>query len=694
MNDEIIEIFDHDDAEEKLVVTEYEQHAFTITPLDESIIKKAVNADEQAFEKVFMGTYRYVFAIARKYLKNDQDIYDAIQDTYTRVYKGLHRLESVSSFYPWLYRIATNCAKDVLTNSNQDIITSFDNETNLVDENSNDSADVCADVTEVLKQLPPEQAELLIRVYYDKMRVAEIARMQGVPVTTVHNRLKSAKKNLKELLKIRGIDKPIYSGEFVSMISIALRNAIGTELLSMAVAEEILHNITGSKNKKGAFVVSIFARKMRNKAVKNIAAILLLTVFLTTALVFLIVGIIIKSSYKGGEITNNASVDSQLSEYTSSTEYNTSLNDSVSSDDPIISDTTSSNVSTDTYASSSNDSAPPPPTVNLPSSSTSDTEQEKQVKFLASFKTDENFGTFAENGYLDIATSDDCIYFATGSIYILEPSRSSYHSYSSNYEFGDLYGESGCFLNVFEKKVYWINQNSESQFVLNRCKLDRDASEHYYKIFDEFDCTFLINMLVANDGIYFLAGTNGEDSATLYRTDFDFNIKDTISGVADFALINDKIYYLHGKGNYGLLYMADRATFGNKTCVSPDNLNYGGLSTIGEFLVLDPTNPHGHSQYKDSTDCIVIDTIAGKIVRTISVKKGDTFTVNDASDFNGGTVVYTHNGENMALNITSGEITKFLPPLGTMCGERNFYTQYVFVLYSCDINYENITGHY
>ena len=60
---------------------------FTVTPVENSVIEKAVKGDSDSFEKLFMGTYRYVFAAVRKYLKNDQDAYDAIQETYTRVYK-------------------------------------------------------------------------------------------------------------------------------------------------------------------------------------------------------------------------------------------------------------------------------------------------------------------------------------------------------------------------------------------------------------------------------------------------------------------------------------------------------------------------------------------------------------------------------------------------------------------------------
>ena len=261
-----------------------------IAPVEEAVIQLAIKGDAQAFEKLFMGTYRYVFSVVRHYLKNDQDAYDAIQNTYTRVYKGLHHLKNIDSFYPWLHRIAENCSKDVLAQNGiyYDADTINDD---ISEDDKTEEKDVTYDIAEVLKQLPDEQRELLIRVYYDQMTVAEIARMQNLPKSTVHNRLKAAKSKLKELLKIKGIEKPFYGGEPISMLSSAIRNAIGTELLSMAVAEEILHNVSNSENKKGAAVISGFARKSRNKAAGKIATIILIAVFLITLVILAAISI-------------------------------------------------------------------------------------------------------------------------------------------------------------------------------------------------------------------------------------------------------------------------------------------------------------------------------------------------------------------------------------------------------------------
>lgn len=678
MADNIYEIIDSDEAKNDIIAANYDHQTFTITPVEDTIIIKAMAGDEKAFEKLFMGTYRYVFAAIRKYLKNDQDIYDAIQDTYTRVYKGISRLESASSFYPWLYRIAVNCAKDILHYNKQEPTTTLDDNSLITNENPSYNSEISADVTAVLNQLLPEQTELLIRVYYDKMRVAEIARMQGVPVNTVHNRLKAAKKKLKELLKIRGIDKPIYSGEFVSMISTALRNAIGTQLLSMAVAEEILHNVTGSKNPKGAFVLSTFARKMRNKAVKKIAAILLLTCILTTTLVLFLVNIIIKNISDKENVNAILSTNSTVSEYIPpiTSDISTSLEGTI-----VDSSTTSSNVS-------DNPSSVSP----TPSSLPTEPPQNDIMTFAGSFKTTEKLGTFVEDGYLDIAISDDYVYgYEPGYIGYLKMVKVVDLNWPFNLgsiiDFGKLYGESGCFLNVFEGQIYWINQNSESKFVLNRCNLD--GSGHYYKVFDEFSCTFLTDMLVAKDGVYFLAGIHGDfnhiDGATLYRTDFDFNIKDTIEDVADYTIIKDKIYYLFGKGNSGRLFSADRDTFDNRICISTDYLSYGTLCSVGDFLVLSEYNRYKHSEVASGTDLKIMDTVSGEIVRQINGEFGDSFIINDVSEFNGGTVIYTNNGVCKQLNITTGEIIEFVQPLGTI------YDNYIFYiknreLTACDID--------
>lgn len=665
------------DFEEGFSTTEYPVSSFTITPLEETVIAKAVEGDEKAFENIFMGTYRYVFATVRKYLKNDQDAYDAIQDTYTKVYKSIGRLESVSSFYPWLHRIAENCAKDILNINGRDIsVKSTQPADEGILEDQSPQSDITSDVTEVLKQLPKEQADLLVLVYYDKMRVSEIAKMQGVPVTTVHNRLNASKKKLKELLKIRGIEKPIYGGDFISMISLALRNAIGTELLSMAVAEEILHNVTGSQNQKGAFVISRFARKERTRAALKIATILLLACLLITAVALLVINIIIKPISKNLPLGNSDSKD-----VTATTSEDSSANVDINSNSTSKTENSSSQIESGNVSSddTKDDNSPSKPNSSKPSSSeaTTSTVPQDNVKLLGSFITTEVFGTNSEKDNSNMAASGNYLYaIVNNNLISLKKNSTSPTVLIKN--FSALYGNSGKCLNVYNKKVYWVNKNSNDKFVLNRCNIDGTA--HYSVVFDEIDCTYLTKMVVAKDGIYFCAGIHGihdyTESGILYQTDYNFNIQKQLSGVASYALLKDKLYYLYGKGNHGYPYSADRATFENRSAVPIENIHivtYSAMHSLGDYVIFQGYSPYGHSEYGSGGDIKILDTVSGKLVRFIYAEADDNYDITDASDYGDGNITYKHFGNTKVFNVKTGENKIVTYSGGTVFGNYRYF---------------------
>ena len=139
------------------------------------------------------------------------------------------------------------------------------------------------DIESVLKELDPQDAELLSLVYYDGMRVTQIAKLRGVPAATVYTRLNRAKSNLKSQLKIHGIDKAIYSGNFVTMVATAIRNIIGTSLLSVAIAQRILESIVKNKGKKEIAVARVI-KAQQKKTVLKIASCIVAISMLTSAL--------------------------------------------------------------------------------------------------------------------------------------------------------------------------------------------------------------------------------------------------------------------------------------------------------------------------------------------------------------------------------------------------------------------------
>jgi len=50
-----------------------------------------------------------------RYTRDPSDAEDASQEAFINAYKGLRHFRGECAFYTWLHRIATNCAKNVLT---------------------------------------------------------------------------------------------------------------------------------------------------------------------------------------------------------------------------------------------------------------------------------------------------------------------------------------------------------------------------------------------------------------------------------------------------------------------------------------------------------------------------------------------------------------------------------------------------
>ncbi|MBE6810852.1 MAG: sigma-70 family RNA polymerase sigma factor [Ruminococcaceae bacterium] len=252
-------------------------------PKNTDLIQKAIDGDKQAFNELYMQSYRYVFFVVKNYIPDDETAYDVIQESFIKVYKNISKLRSPSAYYGWITIIAKNTACDFVRAARFETSLSYDEEdyTDFLkdDESQND---VSLDIETVLKKLTTDDADLLSLVYYDGMRISQIAKMQGVPATTVYSRFNKAKRNLKAQLKIHGIDKAIYSGNFVTMITTAIRNIIGTALLSLVIAQQILDSIINGKGKKELAVAKII-RAQQKRTILKIASVIVAIAMVTSA---------------------------------------------------------------------------------------------------------------------------------------------------------------------------------------------------------------------------------------------------------------------------------------------------------------------------------------------------------------------------------------------------------------------------
>ena len=82
--------------------------------MNEILIRKAKKGDKDAFCRLIDENVQSMYKVAAAYLKNDEDVADAIQDTILSCYENLKSLKQNRYFKTWMIRILINKCKDMI----------------------------------------------------------------------------------------------------------------------------------------------------------------------------------------------------------------------------------------------------------------------------------------------------------------------------------------------------------------------------------------------------------------------------------------------------------------------------------------------------------------------------------------------------------------------------------------------------
>jgi RNA polymerase sigma-70 factor (ECF subfamily) len=81
---------------------------------DASAVDRARAGDHEAFRCLVERHSRQIYRLAYRMTGHVEDAEDVVQETLLRAYRELDRFEARSNFGTWLYRIAANCAIDLM----------------------------------------------------------------------------------------------------------------------------------------------------------------------------------------------------------------------------------------------------------------------------------------------------------------------------------------------------------------------------------------------------------------------------------------------------------------------------------------------------------------------------------------------------------------------------------------------------
>lgn len=238
------------------------------------IIERAINGDADAFATLYNKTNDKNYIIAQYYMKNEQDSFDVLQDSYIKIYQNLSQFrgENWESFFAWTSRIIRNTAMNHLKKQRVIVFSDLQGnatdgeeyEYDVVDESGKSQPDIVLEKKEaeetvkiLLSGLSEEQRICVLMYYMEQMSTTEIANEIGCSVNTVKSRLGYARKHIQKqepLLKKRGL---LVSGMgAVVLLACAFRSEMASAHLkplqikkSNQILQEVLRQNNLNKNK-------------------------------------------------------------------------------------------------------------------------------------------------------------------------------------------------------------------------------------------------------------------------------------------------------------------------------------------------------------------------------------------------------------------------------------------------------------
>ena len=147
-----------------------------------------------------------LLGVCMKYLKNEEDARDCVQQIFLKVINELHKYK-VDYFKSWIYMIAKNhCLMKLRGNKN--ISVALDEKVIPAEEGHDDKSHIMEKETlllkmqEAIKQLNAEQQECVNLFYLQKKSYSEVSEITGFSILQVKSHLQNGKRKLKLLMGI------------------------------------------------------------------------------------------------------------------------------------------------------------------------------------------------------------------------------------------------------------------------------------------------------------------------------------------------------------------------------------------------------------------------------------------------------------------------------------------------------------
>lgn len=171
----------------------------------ETIIVRVQQGDKERFTLIVDHFQQQIFLYCCRLLGNRYDAEDAVQDIFVKAYRSIHSYKPQVSFSAWLYRIAMNHCYNLLRKERlhrrwlrlfkQDLTTASA-EQEIV------GRLYSYPIEQALKQLTPEDRNMVVLRVLEQRSFAEISEVLMVSPNALHKRMKRIQRKLQTALNL------------------------------------------------------------------------------------------------------------------------------------------------------------------------------------------------------------------------------------------------------------------------------------------------------------------------------------------------------------------------------------------------------------------------------------------------------------------------------------------------------------
>jgi RNA polymerase sigma-70 factor (ECF subfamily) len=177
---------------------------------DHQLMRGIRRGDASAFEQLVCRWEGPVGRVLARYAGNNGDVEDMVQEVFLRVYEARGRYRASGAFSTWLFRIALNVARSAYRRQRRrwhsleglQTVSPARGADRKIEQDERSRL-----VQEAVSRLPHKLRDVLVLRQFGELTFAEVARVTGLPASTVKSRVRAALERLRAELKRRGIDE-------------------------------------------------------------------------------------------------------------------------------------------------------------------------------------------------------------------------------------------------------------------------------------------------------------------------------------------------------------------------------------------------------------------------------------------------------------------------------------------------------